>query len=146
MAMLKHKDKGKRKVADEERIENEAEKQAIEKAVKEYRVKKKAIVKTADKPKVVRLKPNTNEPLSECEERLLYAIIADCCECYRNAYIRGKERDLLACKSFLQSGRVELYTQYKYEGQGLIDTMNRDLTKKYGAFKKGHRLKRKKRG
>lgn len=146
MAMLRHKDKGKRKVADEGRIENEAEKEAIEKTVKEYRKRKKAIIEPIEKPKIKRLKPNTDEPLSECEERLLYVIIADCCESYRNAYIRGKERDLLACKSFLQSGRVELYTQYKYEGQGLIDTMNKDLMKKYGAFKKGHRLKRKKRG
>ena len=148
MATWGTKNKGKRKVANESIIDNELEKEEIKKAVAEYRKmkreKKYESPPQEEKPKPKRLEADLTKPFSEGEEKLLYMIIAGCCDDYRNAYIKGDERELMSCSKFLQSGRVELYTQGNYEGQGLIDAMNKDLMQKYGAFKKGHKLKRKK--
>lgn len=143
MATWGTKNKGKRKVANEKSIDNELEKEKIKKFVAEYKNKKDVEQPPKEKPKK-RLPVDLTKPFNENEEKLLYIIIAQCCEDYRNAYIRGNEGELLSCKRFLQSGRVELYTQGNFEGQGLLDTMNKDLMQKYGAFKKGHRLRRKK--
>lgn len=66
--------------------------------------------------------------------KLAYAIVQQCCEDYREAYIKGKANDLLKCKTFLLSGKVEIYTLCNFHGKDIIKQMNDDLRKKYGTF------------
>lgn len=74
-------------------------------------------------------------------EELAYNIVAKCCEDYREAYKNGDANELLKCKSFLLSGKVEIYTLNNFFGQEIIDTMDADLLKKYGKFEERHKAK-----
>ena len=74
-------------------------------------------------------------------EELGFAIVTQCCLDYREAYRTGKKNELLKCKSFLESGRVELFTLYTFTGEQIIKDLDESLFKKYGSFEERRKKK-----
>ena len=74
-------------------------------------------------------------------EELGFAIVTQCCLDYREAYRTGKKNELLKCKSFLESGRVELFTLYTFTGEQIIKDLDESLFDKYGSFEERRKKK-----